>query len=68
VERQLNITQCNDIEKVLYASGQLQEAAQTWRESYPQLVVYALLNLEDEILLRGVEFVTPKNLILINRN
>ena len=27
------------------------------------MVVYALLNLEDEILLRGVEFVTPKNLI-----
>ena len=24
VERQLNITQCNDLEKVLYASGQLQ--------------------------------------------
>jgi len=30
------------------------------RESYPQLFVYALLNLEDKILLRGVEFVTPK--------
>ena len=26
VERQLNIAQCNDIEKVLYASGQLQGA------------------------------------------
>jgi len=34
------------------------------RESYPQLFVYALLNHEDEdeILLRGVEFVTLKNL------
>ena len=28
VERQLNIAQCNDLEKVLYASGQLQGAAQ----------------------------------------
>ena len=34
VERQLNIAQCNDMEKVLYASGQLQGAAQTWWESY----------------------------------
>ena len=34
VERQLNIAQCNDLEKVLYASGQLQGAAQTWWESY----------------------------------
>jgi len=31
-----------------------------WRELNPQLFVYALLNLEDEILLRGVEFVTSK--------
>ena len=31
-----------------------------WRRSYPEWFVYALLNLEDEILLRGVEFVTPK--------
>jgi len=29
VERQLNIAQCNDMEKLLYASGQLQGAAQT---------------------------------------
>ncbi len=34
VEKQLNIAQCNDQEKVLYASGQLQGAAQTWWESY----------------------------------
>jgi hypothetical protein len=25
---------CNDLEKVLYASGQLQETTQTWWESY----------------------------------
>jgi len=49
------------------------EAEATWerendfRESYPELFVYALLNLEDEILLRGVEFVTPKKWISINR-
>jgi len=29
VEKQLNIAQCNDFEKTLYASGQLQGAAQT---------------------------------------
>ncbi|XP_066323531.1 uncharacterized protein [Miscanthus floridulus] len=34
VEKQLNITQCDDQQKVLYASGQLQGAAQTWWESY----------------------------------
>jgi hypothetical protein len=34
VEKQLNIAQCNDLEKVLYASDQLQGAAQTWWESY----------------------------------
>jgi hypothetical protein len=34
MEKQLNIAQCNDLEKVLYASGQLQEVAQTWWESY----------------------------------
>jgi hypothetical protein len=34
VEKQLNIAQCNDLEKVLYASGQLQGTAQTWWESY----------------------------------
>ena len=33
VERQLNIAQCNDQEKVLYASGQLQGAALDWWES-----------------------------------
>jgi hypothetical protein len=30
----LNIAQCNDLEKVLYASGQLQGTSQTWWESY----------------------------------
>ena len=30
VERQLNIAQCNNLEKVLYTSGQLQGAAQIW--------------------------------------
>jgi hypothetical protein len=34
VEKQLNIAQCNNLEKVLYASGQLQGIAQTWWESY----------------------------------
>jgi hypothetical protein len=34
VEKQLNITQCSDLEKVLYASGQLQGATQEWWESY----------------------------------
>jgi hypothetical protein len=34
VEKQLNIAQCNDMENVLYASGQLQGTAQTWWESY----------------------------------
>jgi hypothetical protein len=34
VEKQLNIAQCNDLEKVLYASGLLQGAAPTWWESY----------------------------------
>jgi hypothetical protein len=34
VEKQLNITQCNDLEKVLYASSQLQGAAQDWWESF----------------------------------
>ena len=36
------------------------ERENDWRESYPQLFVYALFNLEDDILLRGEEFVTPK--------
>ncbi|XP_066365133.1 uncharacterized protein [Miscanthus floridulus] len=34
VEKQLNIAQCDGQQKVLYASGQLQGAAQTWWESY----------------------------------
>jgi hypothetical protein len=34
VEKQLNIAECNDLEKVLYASGQLQGAAQDWWESF----------------------------------
>jgi hypothetical protein len=34
VEKQLNIAQCNDMENVLYAFGQLQGTAQTWWESY----------------------------------
>jgi hypothetical protein len=34
VEKQLNIVQCNDLEKVLYASSQLQGTTQTWWESY----------------------------------
>ncbi|WVZ58668.1 hypothetical protein U9M48_008910 [Paspalum notatum var. saurae] len=34
VERQLDIAQCNDQERVLYASGQLRGAALDWWESY----------------------------------
>ncbi|XP_066357912.1 uncharacterized protein [Miscanthus floridulus] len=34
IEKQMNIAQCNDIEKVLYASGQMQGVAQDWWESY----------------------------------
>ena len=34
MEKQLNIAQCNDLEKVLYASGQLQGAAQDWWDSF----------------------------------
>ena len=34
MEKQLNIAQCNDRKKVLYASGQLQGVAQEWWESY----------------------------------
>ena len=50
------------------------EAEATWEreddlgKSYSYLFEYAPFNLEDEILLRGVEFVTPKNLFSINRN
>jgi hypothetical protein len=34
VEKQPDIAQCNDMEKVLYASGQLQGAAQDWWDSF----------------------------------
>ena len=34
VERQLNIAQCDNQQKVLYASGQLQSEAQDWWESF----------------------------------
>ena len=34
VEQQLDIAQCDDHEKVLYASGQLQGTAQDWWESF----------------------------------
>jgi hypothetical protein len=34
VEKQLNIAQCNNLENMLYASGQLRGTAQTWWESY----------------------------------
>jgi len=34
VERQLDIAQCNDQERVLYAAGQLRGAALDWWESY----------------------------------
>jgi hypothetical protein len=34
VDKQLEIDQCNDMEKVLYASGQLQGAAQDWWDSF----------------------------------
>ena len=34
VERQLEIAQCNDHEKVLYGAGQLQGAALDWWEAY----------------------------------
>ena len=34
VERQLNIAQCDNQQKVLYASGQLQGEAQDWWESF----------------------------------
>ncbi|CAO2176231.1 unnamed protein product [Urochloa humidicola] len=34
VERQLNIAQCTDREKVLYASGQLEGAALDWWDAY----------------------------------
>ena len=34
VERQLDIAQCDDREKVLYASGQLEGAALDWWDAY----------------------------------
>ena len=34
VKRQLDIAQCDDHEKVIYASGQLQGTAQDWWESF----------------------------------
>jgi hypothetical protein len=34
VEKQLNIAQCDDRQKALFASGQLQGEAQDWWESY----------------------------------
>jgi hypothetical protein len=34
VEKQLNIAQCDDRQKVLFASGQLQGEAQDWWKSY----------------------------------
>ena len=34
VEKQLNIAQCDDQQKVLYALGQLQEEAQDWWEAF----------------------------------
>ncbi|CAO2188981.1 unnamed protein product [Urochloa humidicola] len=34
VERQLNIAQCTDEEKVLYASGQLEEAGLDWWDAH----------------------------------
>jgi hypothetical protein len=34
VEKQLNIAQCDDRQKVLFASGQLQGEAKDWWESY----------------------------------
>jgi hypothetical protein len=34
MEKQLNIAQCDDRQKMLFASGQLQGEAQDWWESY----------------------------------
>jgi len=34
VEKQLNIAQCDDWQKVLFACGQLQGEAETWCESF----------------------------------
>jgi hypothetical protein len=35
VERQLDVAQCDDRERVLYAAGQLRGSALDWWESYP---------------------------------
>jgi hypothetical protein len=35
VERQLNVAQCDDRERVLYAAGQLRGSPLDWWESYP---------------------------------
>ena len=35
MERQLDIAQCDDQERVLYAAGQLRGAALDWWESHP---------------------------------
>ena len=35
MERQLDIAQCDDRERVLYAAGQLRGAALDWWESHP---------------------------------
>jgi len=34
VEKQLDIAQCNDWEKVLYGAGQLQGATSNWWDAY----------------------------------
>ncbi|WVZ97803.1 hypothetical protein U9M48_043315 [Paspalum notatum var. saurae] len=43
VERQLEIAQCNDWERVLYGSGQLRGAGLDWWESYrPKIGMHSL--------------------------
>jgi hypothetical protein len=34
INKMLNITQCNDFEKVLYASGRLEGASSDWWDAY----------------------------------
>jgi hypothetical protein len=34
IDKMLNITQCSDREKVLYASGRLEGAASDWWDAY----------------------------------
>ena len=43
VEKQLNIAQCDDQQKVLYASGQLQGEAQDWWAAFEYDVPLMLL-------------------------